>query len=324
MKNKNKFIGIALIVTAVLLVFWFQGDSTDLIASDDSNTNNSTIQEEKIAPDNHSKTIASEWQWSQSPSAKEAAENTSIKEINSLMAQSSASAEALPFTEKSVRDALQEVRIDESGNIILDNTALMSLDEALERIYKQLDDTKLEKLVALIEAGLPGLAGEQTAELVENYVGFLKAKDEFSQIYENQEVPAEQTVESLERDESLYQELGSLRETYLGKEKADQLFKITDANANYMFDTLKISANDTLTPEERSQQLKEIQERHALATIDIPNWTYRYDSFLAEKETILNAAISDDEKQNQLTALLRDRFNERERSTIEHLALDVL
>jgi len=221
------------------------------------------------------------------------------------------------------RTALQAVKIDAEGNIILDHDALTSLDEALERIYTRLDAESISILTALIKDSLPGTAGEQTAQLVNDYAQFLLAKDEFSELYENSNpIASEQTLDSLNNDQALYGELQSLREVYLGKETTEQLFRISDANATFMFESLKLAENDTLTDVERRERQNYIQARHTEQSVNIPNWNQRYADYISDKNTIVSAAISDDDKRSQVSDLLKERFNSDERRRIEHLELD--
>lgn len=194
-----------------------------------------------------SASIGSEWRW---------------KELESTATTAEEEETETPFTPQSVYDALQAVKLDENGNVVLDHDALVSLDEALERIYNQLDDQSANALRELIESALPGKAGQQTAELVDNYRQFLRAKEEFSQMYENTTGQYRETsIESLNSDQRLYSELQALREVYLGNQAATALFEVSDANAHYMFESMKLGLDDTLSVEDRLAKQKELEQQ---------------------------------------------------------------
>jgi lipase chaperone LimK len=255
-------------------------------------------------------TIATEWQWvSGQP---EVLQTNTTDDTNTV----------LPFTEESVYIALQAVKLDEGGDIILDHDALISLDEALERIHNRLNQASLEALQELIKQSLPGKAGTQTAELVKNYYDFLEAKEEFSRINEAMaDTNNENSLQALEINVQLYAELQALRERYLGYEATESLFRVSDANAKYMFDSMKLALNDQLTNEERLEQRKIIEAEHLEQSINITNWPSRYSAFNNEKQYIVASSISDDDKRQQLETLLSQHFDEEERKRIEHLGL---
>ncbi|RBP50682.1 lipase secretion chaperone [Arenicella xantha] len=182
--------------------------------------------------------------------------------VSGNTADAAADQSSRPFTPKSVYDALQAVKLDDNGDVVLDHDALLSLDEALERIYNRLDQASATELQELIKSALPGKAGEQTAELVDDYRQFLRAKEEFSQMYENTaNAHGEPTLQSLTSDQQLYSELQALREVYLGSETTKQLFQVSDANAEYMFESLKLGVDPSLSSEQIAARQQELQDR---------------------------------------------------------------
>lgn len=256
-------------------------------------------------------TIATEWQWQEAD-----------KQSTQVQANTD-TAVLLPFTAESVYNALQAVKLDADGNIILDHDALLSLDETLERIHNKLDSESLSLLQELIKEALPGKAGEQTAQIVGNYYRFLEAKEEFSQMNEAlTDSNSQETLESVENDEALYAELQALREVHIGTEATDSLFRVSDANAQFMFDSMKLERDDSLTPKERENRRKEIAARHIEQSVNINDWPARYRAFLNSKQNIVTASIDEDEKRKQLKELLSQHFNRDELKRIQHLGLD--
>ncbi|MDC0603007.1 hypothetical protein OAP14_08275 [Aliiglaciecola sp.] len=251
-------------------------------------------------------TIATQWQWE--------AANTDSASTQSLE-------KPLPYTPESVFNALQAVELDEDGNVILNHDALISLDEALERIHDQLDRESLLALQNLIRESLPGIAGEQTAKLVADYYQFLEAKAEFSRLNEDIDEDREQTVDTLEDDESLYGELQALREVHLGTDTTEKLFRVTDANAKYMFESLKLGVNQDLSVQEIEAKRQQIQAEHTEQSVNIANWPSRYRAFINSKQNILASSLSLEEKQDQVNQLLLQMFNTQELKRIDYLGL---
>jgi hypothetical protein len=162
--SKKIVVIILLIGLAVPVIFYMIVGAI----SDGKNHNeheHSTASTNKVA--DASPTVASEWQWQK---MKQNINKSQLRADNK---------DSLPFTEESIYNALQAVKFDENGNIILDHDALISLDEALERIHNKLDSETLSILQDIIRQALPGLSGEQTAKIVGDYYVFLEAKEEY-------------------------------------------------------------------------------------------------------------------------------------------------
>jgi len=234
MSKSKKWSVFAILIVLVALtgIILFNSTPTDHnTIKQNTPTANKSSSSEKILNDQEnnqaqSTTIAGEWQWQELENQKSQNDNQEQRNF--------------PFTPQSVHDALQEVKVDENGDVILDHDALLSLDEALERIYNLLDGESLLELQNIIEAALPGKVGKQTAQLVENYKGFLDAKEQFSQMHRDSATNTNPTVATITKDQALYTELQDLREIHLGSDVAEKLFQISDANAEFMFESMKL------------------------------------------------------------------------------------
>ncbi|WP_299011093.1 hypothetical protein [uncultured Shewanella sp.] len=256
-------------------------------------------------------TVATHWSW-QRGEAK--TETMSLTEQDLVK---------YPFTPQSVFDALHAVKLDADGNVILDHDALISLDETLERIHNRLDENTVSVLVNLIHQSLSGQAGLQLGELVENYYYFLEAKEVFSRV--NEDILTKQDVDpliSIEQDEGLYAELQALREVYLGSDVTANLFRVSDANAQYMFESMKLEATQNLTFQEREQKRKDIHAQYIAQSVNVLNWPVRYSTFLSAKQAITSSSIDMQEKVKQVHALLSQHFSPEELTRIEHLKLN--
>ncbi|MFT5716679.1 MAG: lipase chaperone LimK [Oleiphilaceae bacterium] len=262
-------------------------------------------------------TIATAWQWEAKPSNDNSQHAEILNKEQHSQAETNAS---LLFTQESVYKALHAVKIDDNGDIIIDNDALTALNAALENSEFKLDNETLERLQDIIKQGLPGNAGDQTAQIVADYYQFLGAKSEFNTLYESRDDPDR----NIENHEAQFNELLALREVYLGNEVADKLFASDNANAQYMFDSMKLEANTNLSEEEKKLLQVEIIERHAEKTINVNNWNERFQSFSADKQHVLNSSLSDDGKRDQLTSLMHQHFSYEELDYVKHLQLDSL
>jgi lipase chaperone LimK len=294
------------IITSFYLVAFSGGNDKNIVkihTTSDYNVNTVVTEIES-----NEKTIATEWQWEEQT-------NSPIK--NPIAT----------FTEESVYRVLKRVRLDNQNNIIIDHEALIALNAALDDSRLQLDEQALGELQMIIKQGLPGTAGDDVAKIVVNYYNYLEASKEFNTIYEtdlsSSELSNSETVESnIEEYKENYRELISLRELYLGSDTSSKLFSTSDANANYMFDMLRIEQDTNLSDEDKKIKHKEIIETHAEQTVDISNWNQRHINFLNAKTTILNASISEQQKQTQLTELMHQRFNPEELAKVSHMQLD--
>lgn len=312
MSNRLLALGGTLIVFVLVLNILWQPSASD-------------TPEQPLAPKEEKKestpatdnTLASAWQWNTQPAhasqeinAGDRATPPAYSKENAMPSETV----ARPFTEESVYTALQSIRLDDQQNIILDHEALLALNEALDYQDIELNTPQMAELQDLIRAGLPGSIGEQTAQIVADYHDYLVASREFNAIYES----SMSTENAAER----YAELASLRALYLGQDVADKLFRVSDANAQYMLDMAQIDQDSSLSEEEKQQQRDQVIERHVQTVIDIPDWANRHAAFSQEKDMILSSGVSEQEQKQQLTQLLHRHFNPSEIAQIEHLQLD--
>jgi hypothetical protein len=309
------------LILAIIAIFIASPIIFSILSSNDSksvktSTNNSVSQSDKSHSNNfeeQTSTIATAWQWSQ------------VNEHTSKATAAENSRKALPFTPKFVYEALKAVKLDEYGNVIYDHDALLSLDEALLRIQNKLDKESLNILQALIKDGLPGKAGEQTAQIVSDYYNYLEAKDEFSRTSDIlSDSSGHETINAVESDQLLYAELKSLRDLHLGDDISSSLFRVTDSDAQYMFESMKLDVNQSISEEEKAKKRLEIEAQHIQRSINIPNWPNRYSAFQDAKQKIISASLKNEEKQRQATELLHSHFSSLELKRIEHLGIDQL
>jgi lipase chaperone LimK len=301
-------IVVLLAVLGLSVYFWNVDSSTSDWQEPSLQTNEST---NSVPATN----IGEAWNWQEVANTSE--QTLATKETPSQLPQ----ATNLPFTAQSVYDALQAVKIDAQGNIILDHDAMLALDEALEPIFQLLNPQSLALLQELILKALPNITGEQVAELVADYYEYLVAKDEFSRLRENSDRVIEPNLQSVRNDEVLYEDLQALRDVHLGSEATEQLFRVTDASAKLMFDSMKLSFDEQLSPEERTAKQQALQNTLIRDSLNIDNWDARYNAFQNEKSAIVNADISDANKQLQFRQLLSQHFSSEEQEKMAYFDL---
>lgn len=224
-------------------------------------------------------------------------------------------------SEEAVYKALHRIKLD-NNNVIIDHETLIALNEILDDNRLKLDNQAIEELQILVKKGLPGIAGEQVAEILKDYYQYLEAAQKFNTAYEVNSDPSLGFEKTTEEHETNYRVLMSLRELYLDADVVSNLFSTYDANANYMFDILKVEQNDNLSDEEKQQMRNEIRQRHTKHSINVDNWNDRHLDFLAAKQNILSSSISDKEKQAQLTELMHQHFSQEELDYVKHFQLD--
>ncbi|MBQ0729272.1 MAG: hypothetical protein KBT75_01155 [Oleispira antarctica] len=308
-KSNRLTLSVLLALITSVCVVYFNDADKDARLLLDTHSNRENIPVTVI--NNNEKTIATAWQWKESNSS-DLDDHPNVREKISSSA----------FSEEAVYNALHRVRLDSQDNVILDHEALIALNATLDDNRLQLNDLALDNLQMIIRQGLPGSAGDEVAKIIANYYQYLGATKEFNAIYETDSPPPQSIENTTEEHEENYRELVSLRELYLGSSVASKLFSTSDANANYMFDMLKIDNATALSDKEKQKKRAEIIARHAEQTINVNNWNQRSTAFSAAKQNILTASISDQEKQTQLTELMHQHFNNEELANVRHLQLD--
>lgn len=291
-------IGTSLAILVAAGAWWFTPEQEATLPAHEETVDQSVAAKQTTAPQESQRTIATEWQWDEVASSEE--------ERSESGRYSGATAE---FDVTVIYDNLQAVRLDEEGDVIMDDVALRALDEALDHGELELTGADLEELQELIRIGLPGKAGEQTAGIVGDYYEFLGAKQEFEAVYE-----AADTVRDFESE---YEELVALRELYLGEEVARQLFAESDKEARFMLKSMALEADSSLDPEEREERQRELARQHYDKTPDIPDWDRRYQAYRQEKQYILDAGLAEEEQERQLRQLASQHFTENEIGSVE-------
>ena len=340
--KSNKSVVITLIAGVLLLVlaiiFYSFSSSPNKANSDELRTESMQTDEDSTAAAMTTqikrKTIGS--QWALSGDGNSAMDPNKNANLSGNASNQNTMSEQYPFTAESVYNALQAVKVDEQGNIILDNDAMIALDEALERIYNQLSPEALAALQKLIRGALPGITGEQTAELVADYAEYLKAKEAFSAMHEGDNADAfsndeadnantdsaQAEIAKINDDAALYEELQALRTVHLGDEAATELFRVSDAAANYMFESMKLTMQTDVPREQLVQEQQRLYDQQISQALNIEDWDSRYALFKSNKDSIVNSSLSQSEKDRQVMQLIQQQFNADEIEKMRYFGLE--
>lgn len=289
------------------------------------------------AQDHNAHTVAHEWQWQ------------NFDDGDTSDAAKARTADQVPSDVVAIYRILQSVRVDENGRVVPDETMKEALEEGFEELGPNLTAAQMLELQKSIGTGLPGQAGQEASQILENYYRFRVAELEF----EGQ--PPTQSPGDR------YEKLVELRRGYLGAETADKLFAVEDVNARHMLDAIAIQTNPNLTDAEKQAQQQALQGKLSdrllamgllkpeeaaaekvqrlreqgasnadiystreqllnaegardLAAADREEaaWQRRFNGFWQARRYVMNAGLDDDERDRQIEQLLEQYFSSEE------------
>jgi lipase chaperone LimK len=243
MRKSVLIFGLAAAAVIVGLVYWGLPQD-DIVASKPD----AVVQDEK--------TIAYKWQWGNFTKTKSAPNADAEKSEGDKTPTGE-----MPYDAVAVYKVLQSIKVDENGRLVPDQTAMQALEKGYADLGPNLSPQAMSELQELIRVGLPGPAGQEAAQILENYHRYRSAEAEFNQQLESQLPMTEGQVRSQLPTGDRYEELVELRRSYLGKEVADSLFAVEDTQARHMFAVIALQQNTTLTPEEKQAQQAALQEQ---------------------------------------------------------------
>lgn len=224
-----------------------------------------------------------------------------------------AEADDFPYTPEVIYQALEKVRLDKDGNLVIDHVTLAALIDALGSTSALLSDEHLAVLQEIIQVGLAGQAGEQAAELVGNFHEYLKANADLIALNSSQLTPAEQRKQ--------YEEMQALRAIHLGDAVAKGLFAQTDTESYYMMDSMEIETLPDLSKEEKAARQQAVVDRHIAETISLHGLDDKYQKFLQARELIYASYPEGEEREQKVQAAKEESFTAEERVLIRHLPL---
>jgi hypothetical protein len=215
--------------------------------------------------------------------------------------------ETLPYTAEIIFEALQQVNVNESGDVIVDENAVVLLNRTIGHRTLKLDAVGLAELQALIEIGMPGKAGQQTALIAGKYYNLILAEREFEILYSDAQL-------DYDRRQQLVSEL---RETYLGEELARQLYAVTDAKTDYLYQRFVLAGRKDMDADERRKVKQNIEDQYVLALAESVGLGGRYQTYLRGVHELLQqlkaGGVSDKQVDKSVGLLWQSHFTDQER-----------
>lgn len=222
--------------------------------------------------------------------------------------------ESLPFTEDEIFQFLDQIHLDEQGNLITDHITLQALQNFLGHDSDQrLSKEHLDLFRELIMESLPGSVGAQLAELAANYHEYTSALSEHIKEMSNNK--------SRGKEKEQYEQMVALRHLYFGDETARQLFGKAETDSSYMMESMQIQMDAKLSAEQKKQRQAEVTQRQIEDTMTTLELTTSYQHFADEKRRILQESTDPAEVEHRLQAALKEHFTAKQIEQISHLPL---
>ena len=230
-----KRIGLTLLgVLFITLVFLHRSPKSDILIKE--------IQTQVINTTDTNNNIAKAWDWDNFP-------EEDIRSSLDNLQNNSRNKTPYAIDVIALYDTLGQVTLDNNGNIVIDDKVREALERAFFSPQRRMDSDDLEKIQDLIRIELPGIAGEQTAQIVADYQRYQKAKHHLNA-----------TAAVTDTTSALYQfeQIVALREAHLGVELSQQLYGQEHANTKFLLDSMQIQADSSLSDNEKKYRQSQL------------------------------------------------------------------
>jgi len=263
MENKNTQSNnfllwvLACFVVAVALATYFNfiQDSGQVVAARHLlKADQTTLRSDKVS-------VGTQWKWDDisDEQIKKSLQNKKTNEEPNPLDKT----ENTPLDVVTIYTALQKVELTESGDVVIDNSALNSLQRFVNINDVKLNQAGLDELASVIQAGLPGEAGGKVSKIVTDFYHYQVEKQALDKT-----VTMPNTPEELR---SYYETLQTLREKNLGYDVADKLFSKEDNQTLFTIESMTLGKDESLPQEEKDAKQQELREKYIPATPDIDN-----------------------------------------------------
>lgn len=315
-RTQKRLLAGCSLLAVVGLVLWIENPNKERAVSQLRDT----VIRASESPDSHS--VAKAWDW-QHFSEEEVltAVKRSKKKKRAEESAEAENAEEVPFDVVVIYGALGNIELGEAGNVVIDHKARHALEASFNPLDLMLDAEELAELQELIRIGLPGRAGEQTAEIVGDYYRYRVAEADFNQTHESDG--------DLITARNNFEQLVALREAHLGYEVAEKLYGEENALTRYTLKAMQVEVDPGLSAEQKAERWQALSSElpaDVLASdsesqavkIDSADWEGRFSAFERERQYILDAGLSEDDRQAQVDELLAKHFDESEIPVARH------
>ncbi|MES9991364.1 MAG: lipase secretion chaperone [Candidatus Thiodiazotropha sp.] len=251
------------------------------------------------------------------------------------------------FDKAKVIEIISQINLDDDGNLVIDLAAKKILQNAFIALTRLNDEQAVIELQKLIRLELPGVAGEQASNLLANYYEYRLAENEI--INQNKSL--------IDSDSALdFEDLVQMRRAYLGQKMADKLFAEEEIVTRHMLELVELARDTGLSEEEKLQRQRilerEIQRQIATIkefdpvtinrdglnnqTISVnalneppmdkmvngSEWKQRFQGYWRQRQYIITAGLSEEDKLEQIRQLRRVYFSEEEMERLEATELE--
>jgi lipase chaperone LimK len=251
------------------------------------------------------------------------------------------------FDDAKVRDVIGRLNVDEDENLVIDSYAKRVLKRSFIELMERNDPMAIDQLLAVIRSELPGLAGEQAANIVLSYYEYRMAESEL----------IEQNLNLIDTGSTFnYEDLVNMRRAYLGEDIAEKLFAEEEIRTRYTLAVIDLDRDPGLSSEQKLAQQKILEsdmhdqlnslsesdpvtsiqngsnqpdkqvsrfsdstlvEGSAQQTEDDIAWREKFMNYWEERENIIMAGLSENDKELQIKELREHYFSEQEMERVD-------
>jgi len=147
--------------------------------------------------------------------------------------------------------------VDSDGNLVLSD----AIKHRFEYFLSTMGEFPLEQVLQMVKEdismNLQSPAKEQALKLFDDYVAYKYALVELEKNFES---PTSYEVNDIERFRYQLEQLRNKRREYLDGDAVDAFFGFDELYDDFMLSQLDIQNNSQLSPEEKQQQIKELEQ----------------------------------------------------------------
>jgi len=160
-------------------------------------------------------------------------------------------------------DALLALNFSENGNLVMDRNTRAALQVMYGQLGVPADAQRVDVLRALLMEALPEESAQQLLGLLQSYAGYRQAEHELR---------SAQRATGNDHPLANYDQIKTLRRSYLGDEVAGGLFSEEETQLPYMVEAMAVARDASLPAEERAQKLAALQAgfNEAASRMDSP------------------------------------------------------
>lgn len=162
------------------------------------------------------------------------------------------------FDYSKVEGMLWMIKFNEDKSPILSSQTAKTLERIIAVLPEDLDAKNLQRLTFMVQKSVPGAGGKSLAPLVKQYYFYQQKYD--ARIQAINSATGEERL-SLLTNNSQQMMLDQTR--FFGQQTASQLFKQTNARADFLNAMRVVNLTPHLSPKEKAAQLTELRKKYA-------------------------------------------------------------